>query len=230
MAKGKHTISLFEVSRKDSAKGLSYKKPAEQPKIDISDPPPTTDRTNPNIRISRLAAFLLCMGVLFLVFGAYVMGQRNAANPPIAQNPDPQLTQMQEGVTVVNNAYDPAMDKSAVTSTADPIAVNKPMGRTVGLNYIIAQSYSKEEMKLAEDAVAFLKQNNIQATIEKSPKRLNLPLGWVSVITTTGFDKISTPPFTDYIKKIKSISDKNTKRKSFASFSEPQAYKWDTNN
>lgn len=226
MAKGRHSISLFEVSRKDSAKGLLYKKPVAAPTSTENTETPSQANQS-DIRVSRMAVFLFSMGFMLLLFGAYILGQRNAANQPIVLEPN--APQSQEGVTMVNNPTESGVDRPAVTSSPNPIAVNTPMGRKAGQNYIIVQSYPQQEKKMAEEALAILKENGVQSTIEKSPSRLGLPSGWVSVITTSGFEKISSPQYQDLVSKIESVSGKNIKRTSFKAF-KPGPYKWDAAN
>jgi hypothetical protein len=115
-------------------------------------------------------------------------------------------------------------------SVAPPAATETEAGlmaghetRTVGLNYVIIQSY--KDAKTATEAVEALRKAGIGCTIEK-----NLPYapGWHVVLGTTGFVRANTPEYKEYTRKIMAVSEK------FASVPgagkwrkfEPNAYKW----
>ena len=94
--------------------------------------------------------------------------------------------------------------------------------RNIGLNYVVVQSYAEE--KLAVEAAAALKSNGIDCTIERGIR------GWPDslylVVGTRGFDKISSPEYKEYDKKIKSISLKFAPKGGYKAF-QPTAKKWD---
>jgi hypothetical protein len=94
--------------------------------------------------------------------------------------------------------------------------------RTVGLNYVIIQSYP--EMKWAEEARDILAKNGIQTTIEKGLRGLNP--SYFTVVGTDGFARIHSSDFESYVKKVNQISDTFAKKKSFKAFT-PFGYKWD---
>jgi hypothetical protein len=94
--------------------------------------------------------------------------------------------------------------------------------RDIGLNYVIVQSYADE--KLAGEAVNILKENGVDCTIERGIK------GWPSnlyiVVGTRGFDKISSPEYGAYEKKIHAVSKKFAPKGGWKAFT-PIAKKWD---
>jgi len=100
--------------------------------------------------------------------------------------------------------------------------VVQDQNRTVGLNYVIVQSYpTAEEAKAACDALI---KNDILCTVEKAPK--GWPAGWYSVIGITGFDRISSSPkYERYIASIKAVGKQFAGSQKFKKF-EPMAYKW----
>ena len=78
--------------------------------------------------------------------------------------------------------------------------------RQVGLNYVVVQSYPSE--KDATEARDLLLKNGIACTIEKPPSALRLPDTWFSVVGTSGFEKISTREWENYVTSIAAVSSK----------------------
>jgi len=129
-----------------------------------------------------------------------------------------------------------------VTTAITPVPKNVPKGptfndskppatlvvadrkRTVGLNYVIVQSYP--DPKDAEEAKQLLLKNDVLCSVEPTPSNWADPK-WkmVSVIGITGFDKIHSAEFEQYINKIQKISDGMAGKPKFKRF-EPKAYKW----
>ncbi len=95
--------------------------------------------------------------------------------------------------------------------------------RTIGLNYVIIQSYP--EQKTAEEARDALAKSGISTTIEKGLRGLNP--SWFTVVGTDGFARIRSTEYENYVKRVQQVSDSFAKsRKSFKAF-EPMGYKWD---
>jgi hypothetical protein len=95
--------------------------------------------------------------------------------------------------------------------------------RQVNLNYVLIQSYADE--KQASEACAFLNANGVPCSIEQNIKGWRSD--WYLVVGTTGFPRISTPDFTEYLNRIDAASRKFTNNpKGFKAF-KPQALKWD---
>jgi hypothetical protein len=104
--------------------------------------------------------------------------------------------------------------------------------RSVGLNYMIIQSYPEKEKQMAEQAATFLTKNGIPCTVEH-----NLPnwrTAWgdaYSVVGIRGFAKVYNNPDLETYKK--SVTDVGTKftngRSGFKSFA-PSPYCWRKSN
>lgn len=95
--------------------------------------------------------------------------------------------------------------------------------RTIGLNYVIVQSYPDE--KSALEAQSALAKSGIKSTVEKG-----LPgwaaASWYSVVGTVGFDKIrASAEFDKYVRSIEAVGQQFAGTSKFKRF-EPRAYKW----
>lgn len=102
------------------------------------------------------------------------------------------------------------------------IVVDDP-NRTIGLNYVVIQSYPHEQKSLADEAVKFLREGGVGATAVK-----DLPgwQGWYSVVGTRGFDRTrSNPQYDAYIAQIMEVSPKFAGRLQWKRFA-PQPKKW----
>jgi hypothetical protein len=106
--------------------------------------------------------------------------------------------------------------------SAAPVAVTGE--RQSGLNYVVMQSYPPGMVEAANEAREVLMQHGIPCTVEPAPARLKAPQGWVSVIGTTGFARVSTPDYKNYVRTVENVSAKmaGSKFKKLA----PQGYKW----
>ena len=92
--------------------------------------------------------------------------------------------------------------------------------RTIGLNYVIVQSYpTAEEAKSACDALI---KNGIFCTVEKSLKGWS---DWYSVVGIMGFDRISSPEYEKYKSAIEAVGKQFAGTSKFKKF-EPAAYRW----
>ena len=95
--------------------------------------------------------------------------------------------------------------------------------RTVGLQYVIIQSYPDEEKALAESAVQTLNQHGVLCTIQRG-----LPYAptWYSVVGITGFDRTKeVPEYDAYLAKINQISDQFAGTSKFKKF-DPKPFRW----
>jgi hypothetical protein len=94
--------------------------------------------------------------------------------------------------------------------------------RTVGLQYVIVQSYPPQEKTLAESAMATLNQNGVLCTIEN----LAYAPGWYCVVGITGFARTkNSPEYDGYVAKIQQISDTFAGTSKFKRF-EPKPLRW----
>jgi len=253
MAKGKHSTALFEVIRKgrpltqQKDRGL-LGAPAAQPAVvdapaavAAAEEPPVQESTeSPHrevlIRLSYPTAIVAGMALATLVGGAFLAGQKSGrgVRPAISAQFGDEVRQQDPQPDVVNvartfertgtgeSADNPGVAVRGKPAIADVAPVAK--GRLNGANYIIIQSYPEQERKMAEEAVKFLHDNGIEATIEKDLPRWGLA-GWYTVLGMTGFERISSPQCDAYSKKVREVSDRYAKKGSFKAF-DPKPYRW----
>jgi hypothetical protein len=235
MAKGKYATALFDVIRKD--RPLTRQKdrgllevitggpgPAEAaPPVPGGAPPEAPVGSPPRemlIRLTYPSAIVAGMALATIVGGAFMAGQKSVRNvrPAISLETGDEVRQQQPQPDVVNVAH--TIDRPGTGETADnpggaghgkaaatDAGLAAAKGRINGANYIIIQSYPEQERKMAEDAVKFLHDNGIEATIEKDLPRWGLA-GWYTVLGTTGFEKISSSQCEAYSKKVRDISER----------------------
>lgn len=95
--------------------------------------------------------------------------------------------------------------------------------RTVGLHYVIVQSYPPEEQKLAEEACQLLNRNGVLCTVEKG---VSFAPRWFTVVGITGFVRVkNSPEYDQYVAKIQQTGEKFGGGSKFKKF-EPKAFKW----
>ena len=189
------------------------------------------------VRLTYPTAIVTGMALATIVGGAFMAGQKSVRNvrPAISLETGEEVRQQQPQPDVVNVAH--TVDRPGAGETADnpgaaarakpavaDAALATAKGRINGANYIIIQSYPEQERKMAEDAVKFLRDNGIEATIEKDLPRWGLA-GWYTVLGTTGFEKISSTQCDAYSKKVRDISERYAKKGSFKAFA-PTPYRW----
>jgi hypothetical protein len=92
--------------------------------------------------------------------------------------------------------------------------------RTIGINYIIAQSYPAEQT--AKDARDFLMKNGITCTVEKGT---GFAPNWYSVVTSRGFEHIHTNECENFKSQIDKLGEKFADNGKFNKF-EPMLYSW----
>jgi hypothetical protein len=109
---------------------------------------------------------------------------------------------------------------TAVAPQASPAGVVAAGPRTVGMNYVVFQSYKDE--KTATEARDALVAGGIGATVEKGHPYAPT---WFVVIGTHGFARTNAADYLQYINKGKAISEKFAGKNKWKQF-EPNAYKW----
>ena len=95
--------------------------------------------------------------------------------------------------------------------------------RTVGLQYVIIQSYPEEEKPLAEAAMKTLNEHGLLCTVERG-----LPYAptWYCVVGITGFARTKeVPEYDAYVGRIQKISDQFAGTSKFKKF-EPKPFRW----
>ena len=184
--------------------------------------------------------------VLVVMIGlAYIVGRHSSRSPIplLADRTTEELRRDQPRADVLElhpESANPAIARSLTPTQAakpspKPQAWNDPrppstlvvddMKRTVGLNYVIIQSYPDE--KEAQNARDLLLQRGILCTVEPAPANWSHS-SWkmYSVIGIKGFDKIrNSEEFDAYIRSIMEVSKEFAGRVKFKQF-EPAAYKW----
>lgn len=101
-------------------------------------------------------------------------------------------------------------------------ALTEDMPRTIGVNYVIAQSYPNQQQ--ATDAHDFLAKSGIPCTVEKGPQGWANP-NWYSVVTLRGFEHIHTPECEAFRHQIEKLGDKFAGNGKFKRF-DPFLYSW----
>lgn len=116
-------------------------------------------------------------------------------------------------------APSPVIPAASAGTSAGP---EQPAGgtRTIGMNYVIVQSYKDE--KTASEACEALRKAGIDCTIER---KLPYAPTWFVVVGTTPFVKANTPDYRDYVKRIEVVSERFAGTSKWKRF-EPNAYKW----
>jgi hypothetical protein len=96
--------------------------------------------------------------------------------------------------------------------------------RTVGLQYVVIQSYPPEEEKFAKAAVDLLNSNGVLCTLETG-----IPYAprWICVVGIDGFTRVrNSPEYDVYIAKIKQIEAKAGGTSKFLKKFDPKPYPW----
>jgi hypothetical protein len=118
----------------------------------------------------------------------------------------------------------PLATPSSWTQPAGPTTlVVSDSRRTVGLTYVIIQSYPPEERQMADDAVKLLNGNGVLCTTETG-----LPYAprWISVVGITGFDRIrDSREYDQYIARIQQISEGMAGTSKFKRF-DAKPFRW----
>jgi hypothetical protein len=112
------------------------------------------------------------------------------------------------------------LSNPATPKPASPAPANGKPQRIMGMQYVVIQSYPDDVD--ADEAVTLLKQNGIDASVEKIPSYSK----WPCVVGATPFDRIkSNPQYDRYIDQIDQVSAKFAGRSKFKRF-QPQALRW----
>lgn len=202
------------------------------------------DRQELTLRLRYTTACVSGFAILVALGLAYVMG-RHLGAPQGTAAASPSTDELRDGIaeprvlevgpglsrpaaaTVLGaSRTQRAEDPSAHPREVTPKAALAPDGpadgrRTVGLNYIIVQSYPNE--KSATDACELLSQNGIPCTVEKGPKQWADP-SWFSVVTVKGFPPHSGE-YEPYARAIRKAGEKMTAGGRSKRF-DPQMYRW----
>ncbi len=199
-------------------------------------------------RFNYHTALLLGFGLAVALGGAFIIGKRMASVPATVLGGQPieeiKRGPVQAGVLDLGRGGNEVEtvtiepDDSPSVTTTSQTAQNRPQTwndprppatlviqdakRNIGLNYVVVQSYA--DIKFAEEARDTLLANGVGCTIEQKLR------GWSGrlflVVGIDGFNRISSPEFKAYVKRIETISNKAYPPNSYKAF-QPIAYKWD---
>jgi hypothetical protein len=193
------------------------------------------------LRLRYTTAIVGAFAALMIVALAYAVGRHIAGGPSPAyaaatsesllrQSPDPSAMDVSPRVAApgASGATTPAsasQQPSSVSKSPAPAAngVEVNAQRSVGLNYIIVQSYPNE--KIADEARDFLIGSGIPCTVEKGPKDWASDPSWCSVITTAGYAHIHSPEYETAARTITTLGETFAAKAKFKRF-DPHAYKW----
>jgi hypothetical protein len=195
--------------------------------------------------LSYSSAAVACFALVVVVGSAYVLGRHSVRGPLplLAERTTEEVRKDRPNAAVLDVRPEP-INVVARPTTQTQQQANKPSPkpqnwndprpsgnlmevndkRAVGLNYVIVQSYP--DAKDAEEARNLLLSHNIICTVEPAPSNWARP-EWkmMSVIGVTGFAKIHSDEFDEYVAKIQKVSDEMAGKPKFKRF-DPKPYKW----
>lgn len=199
------------------------------------------------LRLRYTTALVSAFGLCALIASAYVIGRHinrgpqtaSAAALPAATLPQYVHQAPQAGVVdasrqrllhppVTADSSEPRKPSEPVNATPprDSVSSLVPPGaetrlpRTIGLNYVIIQTYPNEELQTAQATCDFITKSGIPCTLEKTEFARN----WICLVGTAGFSKISSAEFKTYVDNIIRIGEKFPS--SHFDHIKPAAYKW----
>jgi hypothetical protein len=194
------------------------------------------DRHELAVRMRYTTAIVSAFAVLVAIGLAYTVGRHIAGGPSPAYaaastdellrlpaNPSAMDLRGQTPAST-NTSHLPQLIATS-NGTANPApppeapknGVDTNPTRSVGLNYIIVQSFNTE--KLADEARDFLVAHGVPCTVEKISN-------FFTVISSTGYVHIHSPEFENAIKNITALGEQfGGKTSKFKRF-DPYGYKW----
>lgn len=201
------------------------------------------DRRQIALKMSYTAAAAIGMGLMAVVCGAVIIGQRlnHSTLPMLAQTSTEELRKgpaHREVLDPPRKASVPARLTAVETKVSPRTAVREPEARpaaaqvappaastekrVAGYNYVVMQSYPAQEQEMAEKTAAFLNSHGVSCTIEQNVKGFLQ----VSVVGLDGFSKISSSEYKSYVEHVKNLGAEFTSNsRSFKAF-DPRAKKW----
>lgn len=201
------------------------------------------------LRMRYTAALVTAFSLVMVVALAYVTGRQSATPAPrtttastekIRQGPvHPSVLEVGRNTTsaalAANNtgprleagtgqpSSEQAQPAAARERSAASAIVDDNPQRSIGLNYVIVQSYP--DKKSALEAAEFLNARGIPCTAEPGPAGWTNKPGWYSVVGTAGFNRIRSQEFDNYIREIEKAGVLFAGDSKFKRF-QPQAYRW----
>jgi hypothetical protein len=198
------------------------------------------ERQELTLKVHYTIAVVAGFALFMLVALAYVAGRRAGGNTGLAPSaesimrlpPEPgalDVGQSSSSHPAPLAAVTAAPASSALHVEGQPapaapgVGVDLNQSRSVGLNYIIVQSYPNE--KDAAAARDFLVKEGIPCTVEKSPHDWIADSNWFSVITVAGFQHLHSQEYETASRTIAELGEKFANAVKFKRF-EPHPYKW----
>ena len=149
-----------------------------------------------------------------MTFRVSAAHSKTAARATIAAQAQPRAQGASAAIARPNQWTEPKPPSTFMVSDAN---------RTLGLQYVIIQSYPEEEKPLAEAAMQTLNQHGVLCTVERG-----LPYAptWYCVVGITGFARTKeVPEYDAYVGRVQKISDQFAGTSKFKKF-EPKPFRW----
>ncbi|MGB7157448.1 MAG: hypothetical protein WBD40_05245 [Tepidisphaeraceae bacterium] len=207
------------------------------------------DRQEISFRLTYNSAIVGGFALVVLIGLTYLIGRKMSSGPTAAVaavastsdirkgKPQPTVLDLQAAARNATTSIAPDRDESAHVfdptparpaapangNAAQTTVVDDNPNRSIGLNYVVIQSFRYEQKDLADEAVKQLQEAGIGATVVK-----DVPgwAGWYSVVGTRGFDRTkSNPQYDAYVASIMDVSPKFAGKSKWKSFA-PQPKKW----
>lgn len=208
-----------------------------KPPVSLAAPAPAApvvrvDRSRQIIRfnLTYTSAAIAAFALLVTLSLAYYLGRGAAPRVAVAGPTTEQLRNgpSNPGVLNINGDAPPTTIANQVSPARNITPVPPPPAgnatstqRIVGMNYVIVQSYPKEED--AREAAEILRQHGVPVSVVKGTA---FAPRWHSVVGLKPFDHLSNnPEYAAYVTQIKQVSDKFASNARFKKF-EPRPYKW----
>ena len=163
-----------------------------------------------------------------MAVGAVPTPTRAPAAPQASSADAPPATGVTHSATASADAQrtqaQQAMRPSQWTEPKRPATyIVSDVNRTVGLQYVIIQSYPEEEKQLAESAVKTLNDHGVLCTMERG---LPYAPSWYCVVGIMGFARTrDVPEYDAYVSRILQISNQFAGTSKFKKF-EPKPFRW----
>jgi len=198
------------------------------------------DRQEITLRLHYTTAIVAAFAILVTIGLAYAVGRHIAGgpSPAYAAASTDELRQMPPTPGAMDlaprasagsipeaspQALAPLQPSDIASPPPSSNGVDTNQARSIGLNYILVQSYPNE--KSADEARDFLIKSGVPCTVEKGPKDWASDPSWCSVITCAGFAHIHSPEYEAAARNIKTLGEQFAEKAKFKRF-EPHAYKW----
>ena len=200
------------------------------------------DRKQITFRLRYTTALVGAFGVCVVIGLAYVLGRHLGHGPASASAEVTQYRQMPVHSGVLDPVHPqpvrapvapehpqhntefpaPQTSRQHQTPSLVPAGAETRLPRTIGLQYVLVQSYPKEKKELAQEAADYLTRRGVPATVESVPY---LAQDWWCVVGTAGFTKASSSECQSYMETIARLGVDSPGSK-FDHFGKGYAFRW----